>query len=133
MATDFQNKVLLWHGQPANVSDGAKKLAYSTEIDGLVNTIAKVFQDVPTYKTDEYKIGFKVWRNGLCWDLTSYANGQLGRYPELSAALYNNDDELLEALRYRGAQEGFKIVRAYSSTWAKLKSLVIMFVPPDEE
>ena len=135
MATDFQKEVMFWQGEGIQVDEQIKALAQSAEMDEVVKDICRMLGDAKACgERDGNVVAFKVWRNGLCFDISgSYYDSRLGASPNLSAMLYGSH-ETLRALQYRGVLEGFKILRHASSRGASctsLKSYVIMFISPD--
>ena len=134
MATAFQREVMFWQGKAEPVDEQIKALALSVEMDNVVEDICRMLGDASASgERDGNIVAFKVWRNGLCFDITRSLN-RLGKSESLSAMLYSSDDAL-RALQYRGSLEGFKVLRHACSRGAScnyLKSYVIMFVPPDE-
>jgi hypothetical protein len=131
MTTDFQKNVLFWQGISAEDVDPAiKAMAHAPEMDDLVITIRELLQKAPPCNRSD-NIGFKVWRNGLCWDLNDSLH-RLGKCPSISATLYDNE-HTLKALQYRGILEGFKILKHWSSrSSTNLRSYVVVFVPPKD-
>jgi hypothetical protein len=107
-------------------SDEVKSLASTEQMNEAVAIIKGLFIDVANRQKNE-TIGFTVWRDGLCHNVNDPAWDRIGRHLELSTLLYDSE-ETLQALQYRGNQDGFRVITKCRG----LRSYVIVFTPPTE-
>lgn len=129
--SEFQREVLFRQGDGyLTLGEGTRALAHSEQMDELVGIICRTLGCAPL--SEGGNIGFKVWRNGICWSIYGSYPVRLGKYPKLSEVIYRNK-EMYGALQYRGKREGFELIRNSISGLCGLnKSTVIMFVHPSK-
>ena len=129
-ATEFQKNVMSGVGE--TVSDKIKALAYSAEMDRIVDEIGKLFILVSERKKNDV-LGFSVRHNGECWNVNEHRFDYLDINHDISKYVHGNLSQLM-ALKYRGSQEGFRVAHRYRGVYGYLlRNPVILFIPPSTE